>query len=90
VNQTVSYPPTVPDPDPAQLPEGAVHVADGEAVALIAPYAGLTALPNTLWRLTGLRRIDLDHNALTHPVEALGYDAQVCATEEYVRRRCRC
>jgi Leucine-rich repeat (LRR) protein len=52
--------------DLAQLPEGAVHFADGQAVALIAPRAGLTALPDSIGELTTLRRIDLDGNALTH------------------------
>jgi Leucine-rich repeat (LRR) protein len=64
MNQTVSYPPTVTDL--AQLPEGAVHFTDSDAVALLAPHAGLTALPDAIRELTTLRRIDLDHNALTH------------------------
>src|SRR6266498_4869901 len=43
------YPPAVSDL--ARLPEGAVHVADGVAVALLAPNAGLTALDRKSTRL---------------------------------------
>lgn len=52
--------------DPAQLPDGALHIADGTVIALVAPHAGLIELPASISEMTALRRIDLDGNALTH------------------------
>ena len=46
-------------------PAGALRFAGGVLVALVAPGAGLTSLPEAVRGTAALRRIDLDGNALT-------------------------
>lgn len=47
------------------LPEGELRRRNGIVVALAAPGAGLETLPDAVAKLTSLRHIDLDGNALT-------------------------